>query len=176
MFGGDWLCHSMRLFYFIIYWKYRCFLQFSPSMDSMLRSFYGSFLWNFKKALIVCGCFIYTIQWKIQPFFPFSPWRDTRLRHFAGYPFGASRKKASTIFITQPLRKSQPFSMTQPFYYGRVSGIFGDATVNVCCFLSWSFREGEPTKCLMLCRCFTYNYLKSFLTIFCDLKIIRYFQ
>ena len=124
----------------------------------------------------VCGCFISTVRWKIEPFFPFSPWRDTRLRHFAGNPFGASRKKASTIFITQPLRKSQPFSMTQPFYYGRVSGIFGDATVNVCCFLSWSFREGEPTKCLMLCRCFTYNYLKSFLTIFCDLKIIRYFQ
>ena len=73
---------------------------------------------------------------EMQPFFPFSPWRDIRLRHFPGYPFGASRKKASTIFITQPLRKSQPFSMTQPFYYGRVSGIFGDATVNVCCLLS----------------------------------------
>ena len=35
---------------------------------------------------------------KIQLFFQFSPWREPRLRHFAGYPFGASRKKASTIF------------------------------------------------------------------------------
>ena len=35
---------------------------------------------------------------KIQFFLLFSPWRDPRLRHFAGYPFGTSRKKASTIF------------------------------------------------------------------------------
>ena len=28
----------------------------------------------------------------------FPPWREPRLRHFAGYPFGASRKKTSTIF------------------------------------------------------------------------------
>ena len=35
---------------------------------------------------------------KIRPFFRFSPWQAPRPRHFAGYPFGASRKKASTIF------------------------------------------------------------------------------
>ncbi len=33
-------------------------------------------------------------------FFQFSTWRDPRLRHFSGYPFGASRKKASTIFYS----------------------------------------------------------------------------
>ncbi|WP_308771603.1 hypothetical protein [uncultured Bilophila sp.] len=37
---------------------------------------------------------------KIRPFFRFSPWRDPRPRHFAGYPFGASGKKASAIFYT----------------------------------------------------------------------------
>ena len=42
---------------------------------------------------------------KIQPFFRFSPWRDPRLRHFSGYPFGVSRKKASTIFYNTAFRK-----------------------------------------------------------------------
>ena len=51
-----------------------------------------------KGSVIVCGCFISTERWKIQPFFQFSPWRDPRLRHLSGYPFGTSRKKASTIF------------------------------------------------------------------------------
>ena len=31
-------------------------------------------------------------------FFQFSPWRDPRLMPFSGYPFGVSRKKASTVF------------------------------------------------------------------------------
>ena len=35
---------------------------------------------------------------KNRAFFKFSPWRAPRLRHFSGYPFGVSRKKASTIF------------------------------------------------------------------------------
>ena len=35
---------------------------------------------------------------KIQPFYPLSSWRDPRLMPFSGYPFGTSRKKASTIF------------------------------------------------------------------------------
>ena len=40
---------------------------------------------------------------KIQPFSPVFPLAgSTRLRHFADYPFGTSRKKVSTIFITQP--------------------------------------------------------------------------
>ena len=36
-------------------------------------------------------------------FFQFSPWRAPQLRHFSAYSFGVSRKKASTIFITQPI-------------------------------------------------------------------------
>ncbi len=43
---------------------------------------------------------------KIQPFFQFSPWRDPRLRLFAGYPFGVSRNKASTIFFKHSLKES----------------------------------------------------------------------
>ena len=35
---------------------------------------------------------------KNRAFFQFSPRRDPRLRYFSGYPFGVSRKKASTIF------------------------------------------------------------------------------
>ena len=46
----------------------------------------------------VCGCFISTVRWKYSLFLRFSPWRDPRLRHFSGYPFGTSRKKASTLF------------------------------------------------------------------------------
>ena len=45
---------------------------------------------------------------KIRPFFRFSPWQAPRPRHFAGYPFGASRKKASTISITQPSVSTGP--------------------------------------------------------------------
>ena len=45
-------------------------------------------------------------QWgeKYSLFLRFFPWRDSRIRHFAGYPFGASRKKASTIFYNAALK------------------------------------------------------------------------
>ena len=49
-------------------------------------------------SVIVCGRFISTVWWKYSLFLRFSPWRELRPRHFTGYPFGASRKKASTIF------------------------------------------------------------------------------
>ena len=39
-----------------------------------------------------------TVWWKYSLFLRFSPWRDPRPRYFSGYPFGGSRKKASTIF------------------------------------------------------------------------------
>ena len=71
-----------------------------------------------KGPVLVCGCFISTVRWKDSLFLRFSPWgeprikhfvsqrrtrrrsvrREPRIRHFLGYPFGASRKKASTIF------------------------------------------------------------------------------
>ena len=44
------------------------------------------------------------MRWKYSPFLRVSPWRDPRIRHFAGYPFGASRKKASTIFYNAALK------------------------------------------------------------------------
>ena len=53
---------------------------------------------NLFGSVIACGCSISTVRWKYSLFLLFSPWRDPRLRHFAGYPFGASRKKTSTIF------------------------------------------------------------------------------
>ena len=45
------------------------------------------------------------MRWNIQPLFPFSPWREPRPRHFAGYPFGVSRKKASTVFYNTAFSK-----------------------------------------------------------------------
>ena len=44
---------------------------------------------------------------KIRPFFRFSPWQAPRPRHFAGYPFGASRKKASAIFYNTAKRTTK---------------------------------------------------------------------
>ena len=44
-----------------------------------------------------------TVWWKYSLFLQFSPWRNLWLRHFAGYSFETSRKKASTIFRTQPI-------------------------------------------------------------------------
>ena len=60
---------------------------------------------DFKGSVIVCGCFITTVLWKYSLFLRFSPWRDSRLRPFSGYPFGTSRKKASTIFYNTAISK-----------------------------------------------------------------------
>ena len=75
------------------------------------------FLWNFKKQginhfLIIQPSYMALLQYvvvsspqcgeKYSLFLRFSPRRDPLLRHFSGYPFGVSRKKTSTIFITQP--------------------------------------------------------------------------
>ncbi len=49
-------------------------------------------------SVMVYGYFISTAHWKYSLFLRFFPWRDPLLRHFSGYPFGVSRKKASTIF------------------------------------------------------------------------------
>ena len=49
---------------------------------------------------------------KIQLFSPFSPWREPRIRHVVVYPFGASRKKASTIFYNTAKRKNLYFHHT----------------------------------------------------------------
>ena len=40
-------------------------------------------------------------------FIRFSPWREPRIRHFVGYPFGASRKKASAIFYNTAKRTTK---------------------------------------------------------------------
>ncbi|WP_308770558.1 hypothetical protein, partial [uncultured Bilophila sp.] len=53
---------------------------------------------DFLGSVIACGFSSPQCGEKYSLFLRFSPWRDPRLRHFAGYPFGASRKKASTIF------------------------------------------------------------------------------
>ena len=50
---------------------------------------------------------------KNRAFFQFSPWRDPRLRHFSGYPFGASRKKASIIFYNTAIKKENRDSLAQ---------------------------------------------------------------
>ena len=42
---------------------------------------------------------------KIQPFYPFFPLAGST-KHFAGYPFGTSRKKASTFSITRASLKA----------------------------------------------------------------------
>ena len=42
---------------------------------------------------------------KNRVFFQFSPRRDPRLRYFAGYAFGVSMKKASTIFYNTANKK-----------------------------------------------------------------------
>ena len=47
---------------------------------------------------------------KIQPFSLVSPWRDPGLRHVAGYPFGASRKNASTVFYDTTMN-NRPFDV-----------------------------------------------------------------
>ena len=52
----------------------------------------------FNGSVIVCGYFVSTVWWKYSLFLRFSPWREPRPRHFSGYPFGASRKRTSTIF------------------------------------------------------------------------------
>ena len=72
-----------------------------PDLDFHL---FGGFLkWVLNWLFIVYGCFISTSAMKNRAFFQFSPRRDLRLRHFSGYLFVISRKKVSTIFITQPL-------------------------------------------------------------------------
>ena len=42
---------------------------------------------------------------KIQPFSPVFPLAGAAIRHFVGYPFGASRKKASTVFYNTAYEK-----------------------------------------------------------------------
>ena len=44
------------------------------------------------------------MRWKYSLFIQFSPWRELRIRPFSGYPFGSSRKKASTIFYNPALK------------------------------------------------------------------------
>ena len=60
---------------------------------------------DFKGSVMACGCFISTVLWKYSFFLRFSLWRDSRLRPFSGYPFGTSRKKASTIFYNTAISK-----------------------------------------------------------------------
>ena len=60
-----------------------------------------------KGSVIVYGCFISTVRWKYSLFLRFSPWREPRIRHFVGYPFGASRKKASTVFYNTAPKNNQ---------------------------------------------------------------------
>ena len=103
----EWIrpCHGMCPFYLHRMVTTRIFSPTFPPMGSTVGAFYWLFLWNFKGSVMVYGCFISTVRWKIRPFFQFSPWRDPRLRHFAGYPFGTSRKKASTIFYNTAISK-----------------------------------------------------------------------
>ena len=49
-------------------------------------------------SVIVCGYFIPKARWKYCLFIQFFHWWNLELRYFAGYSFGTSRKKASTIF------------------------------------------------------------------------------
>ena len=79
---------------------------------------------DFKGSVIVCGCFITTVLWKYSLFLRFSPWRDSRLRPFSGYPFGTSRKKASTIFYNTAKRKKSVFS---PYYEDETVTFHGSA-------------------------------------------------
>ena len=112
-----WLFHlRCNSFTSTVWWEYGLFLQlFAGGLHAWVRllviplefqktrhqpfPYNTAFLYG---SVIVCGCFISTVRWKYSLFLRFSPWRDPRLRHFSGYPFGVSRKKTSTIFITQP--------------------------------------------------------------------------
>ena len=54
---------------------------------------------NLNTALLyMCGYFTSTTWWKCSLFIQFPRCRNPSLRYFFGYSFGASRKKASTIF------------------------------------------------------------------------------
>ena len=69
-----------------------------------------------KGSVIVYGCFISTVRWKYSLFLRFSPWRDPRPRHFSGYPFGASRKKASTVFYSTAFTNGYPRFWAMPHF------------------------------------------------------------
>ena len=74
-------------------------------------------IWNYSKQSFVSWKMVKQFQWfchsmrlfhpiawwKYSLFLQFSPWRNLWLRHFSGYSFETSRKKASTIFRTQPI-------------------------------------------------------------------------
>ena len=61
---------------------------------------------------------------KIELFFQFSPWRDAQLRPFSGYPFGASRKKASAIFYNTAKNKTATYS-DRAFFFRAVCRTWG---------------------------------------------------
>ena len=87
--------------------------QNQTASPSSRRTLIGQGLDKVKGSVIVCGCFISTVRWKYNLFIRFSPWRDLQTRHFAGYPFGTSRKKASTIFYNTAFHNTKtcpPFS------------------------------------------------------------------
>ena len=55
---------------------------------------------------MACGCFISTACWNYSFFIRLSHWRNPQLKHFVGYPFGTSKKKASTAFYGTAFKKS----------------------------------------------------------------------
>ncbi|WP_308770875.1 hypothetical protein [uncultured Bilophila sp.] len=61
--------------------------------------------WPKQKALLYMWLFHFHSAVKNRAFFPVFPLGDPRLRYFWGYPFGVSRKKASTIFYNTAKQK-----------------------------------------------------------------------
>ena len=104
------LCH--RIWLFLLYWMYGLSIDFPADgphdwgiVSVISLEFQGIKHQPFpmaqpfiKGSVIAYGCFISTVRWKYSLFLRFSPWLEPPIRHFSGYPFGASRKKASTIF------------------------------------------------------------------------------
>ncbi|WP_308770424.1 hypothetical protein [uncultured Bilophila sp.] len=58
---------------------------------------------------------------KIQPFYPIFPLAGSTAKAFSGYPFGTSRKKASTIFYNTAFKKAFE---SGPYFIGITPGCF----------------------------------------------------
>ncbi|WP_337430718.1 hypothetical protein [Bilophila sp.] len=73
---------------------------------------------------------------KIQPFYPIFPLAGSTAKAFSGYPFGTSRKKASTIFYNTAFKKAFE---SGPYFIGITPGCFarlasGNAARDIFCF------------------------------------------
>ena len=146
-----------------------------PLAGATDKAFCRLSLWNFKEksinhfyntayffigSVIVCGCFISKALWKYSLFIQFSHWRNLELRCFAGYSFGTSRKRASTIFYNTSILKIKTRPIRHWTMQIHCAYTFATRLLPAAGRVFSTWKRSRP------CRHFTYNYLKLLEIIF----------